>query len=149
MAENEEATAGSIMQNKIVTVPQDAPIEVVLEKFSKEGCRDLVVLDRSGRYLGVIMALDLLGSVSPIMGVRGRKRLPCIECLVRGGASTAETLMTRRHITIHKDAPIEEVMRAMEKNRHPDLIVVDDRGMAIGQIEVCNVISLLRLVGRL
>jgi CBS-domain-containing membrane protein len=34
-------------------------------------------------------------------------------------------------------------MVAMEKDRHPDVIVVDDEGVAVGIVEMCDIIAFL------
>lgn len=147
--QTDDISVREIMTAEVQTIPPDTPIEVLFERFTTKGCTDLVVVDAAGKFLGVITEFDLLSAVSPIMGVRTAKRIPCIECLLSGSATVAADILTRRHITIEETASVTDAMRMMQKNRHPDLFVIDRQGRLVGQVEVCNIISHLRIVGRL
>ncbi|HUU75201.1 MAG TPA: CBS domain-containing protein [Methanoregulaceae archaeon] len=128
--------------------PQE-PIDAIIKEFSSGRCSDLIVADTDGRFLGVITPIDLISHVNPSMGVRSRKKAPCIECILRGDASVAEDIMARSHITISVDTPIVEALRLLEKYRHPDLVVTDKDGITIGVLGICSIISHLRVVGHL
>lgn len=140
-------TAGDLMTRDFETFRPDTPIALCISHFSQRGCRDLVITDSDGRFLGVVTPFDLLTQISPTIGVRSRKKSGCIECIIRGDASTADDIMTRQHITVHEDTPVSEALRLLEKYHHPDLVVINREGIVRGVIEICSIISHLRLSG--
>ncbi len=144
-----EISLTEVMYPIVDTIPPDTPLESIFTLFAEDRCDDLVVVDPQGRFLGVITALDLLAAVGPIVGVRSMKRSSCIECLVKTGISTAADVMKRGHITISRERTIGDAIRIMEKNRHPDLFVIDEGERVIGKIAVCDIIAHLRVVGHL
>jgi predicted transcriptional regulator len=137
------------MRSDFERILPETPIDHCITHFSRRGCRDLVVIDREGHFLGVITPFDLLTQLSPIIGVRSRKKSGCIECIIRGDASIAEDIMTRQHITVHVDTPVTEALRLLEKYHHPDLVVVDRQGVAIGVVEICTLIAHLHVIGNI
>lgn len=139
-------TSGLITRNFEKIFPE-TPIDHCITHFTHGGCRDLIVTDRGGRFLGVITPFDLLTQMSPIIGVRSRKKSGCIECIIRGDASTAEDIMTRQHITVHADTPVKEALRLLEKYHHPNLVVVDRQGVVVGVVEICSIVGHLRVIG--
>lgn len=138
-----------IMSGDFDRISPQTTIDRILHEFASRKCTDLVVVDDSGRFLGVVTPFDLVDHVNPAMGVRSGKRAPCIECILRGDALVAEDLMSRSHVTTTEETPVVEALRLLEKNRHPDLIVIDRQGIAVGILGICSIISHLRLVGHL
>ena len=138
-----------IMSPDFDRIPPQMPIDRILHELSSRKCADLVVVDDAGKFLGVVSPFDLVNHVNPAMGVRSGKRAPCIECLLRGDALVAEDLMSRGHVTVTEETPVVEALRLLEKYRHPDLVVVDEKGIAVGILGICSIISHLRLVGHL
>ncbi|TAJ44163.1 CBS domain-containing protein [Methanofollis fontis] len=138
-----------VMSQEIVTIGPDTPLPEVFERFSEKGCTDLIVAAPDGQFLGFITALDLLASVGPVIGVRTLKKTTCIDCLLKRDTTTAADIMTRSHIALSDDSTLRDAMEAMERYRYPVLIVVDERGAAVGRLEVCMIISHLRVAGHL
>jgi CBS domain-containing protein len=130
-------------------IPPQMPIDRILHDFSTLKCTDLVVVDGDGKFLGVVSPFDLVNHVNPSMGVRSGKKAPCIECMMRGDALVAEDLMSRSHMTVNEKTPVVEALRLLERYSQPDLVVIDDEGIAIGMLGICGIISHLRLVGHL
>jgi CBS domain-containing protein len=144
-----EIPVTTVMDEEIVSVLPDTPLPEVFETFSRLGCTDLVVTGSEDHFLGFITALDLLASVGPVVGVRGRGREHCIECLLRRETAVAADIMTRRHISVPATATLRHAIEAMERYRYPTLVVVDEDGVAVGRLEACMVISHLRVAGHL
>jgi len=138
-----------IMSGDFDRIPPQMPIDRILHELSSRKCADLVVVDDDGTFLGVVSPFDLVDHVNPAMGVRSGKKAPCIECLMRGDALVAEDLMSRGHVTVTEETPVVEALRLLEKYRHPDLVVIDREGIAVGVLGICSIISHLRLVGHL
>ncbi|QSZ68031.1 CBS domain-containing protein [Methanofollis aquaemaris] len=139
----------TVMDEEVVSVLPDTPLPEVFETFSRLGCTDLVVAGPEDHFLGFITALDLLASVGPVVGVRSRERERCIECLLRRETAVAADIMTRSHISVPTTATLRHAIEAMEHYRYPALVVVDERGVAVGRLEACMVISHLRVAGHL
>jgi CBS domain-containing protein len=132
-----------VMRPKFARVHPDTPIAEIYRSFMRRGCPDVIVCDDQSRFLGIITRLDLLASITPGMGIRSRRKMGCIECIIKSGAGSAEEVMSRGHITIPDSATISDALVFMEKNRHPDVIVVDEKGAAVGLVEMCDIIAFL------
>ncbi|OPX69136.1 MAG: CBS domain protein [Methanoregulaceae archaeon PtaB.Bin056] len=145
----DKITISDLMTGDFERILPDTPIAHCITHFSQKGCRDLVVVDQEDRFLGIVTPVDLITQLIPTIGVRSRKKSGCIECIIRGDASTAEDIMSRKHITVYEDTPVEEALRLLEKYHHPDLVVVDRGGVVIGVVEICTIIAHLKVSGRI
>jgi len=141
--------ARDIMSRDFARVAPDTPLVDIITRFSGKACPDLVVTDNDGTFRGVITPFDLMTHLNPMIGVRSRRKVSCIECMVMGEASIAADIMTRGHLTVREETPVMEVLRLFEKYHHPDLFVVDEQGIALGVVSICGIISHLRIVGHL
>ncbi|GAB7014687.1 hypothetical protein JCM10550A_00530 [Methanogenium cariaci] len=139
----EDIPITAIMQEDFVRVHPETPVADIYRSFTRKGCFDIIVCDEACRFLGIITRMDLLSAITPGMGVRSRRKLGCLECLHKSAARHAGELMTRSHVTVPDTATIAETLLAMEKNRHPDLIVIDGDGVAVGLVEMCDIIAFL------
>jgi CBS domain-containing protein len=138
-----ETPITSVMHTSFPSVHPDTPIAEIYRSFTQQACRDIIVCDEVNRFLGMITRLDMLSAITPGIGIRSRKKRGCLECLVKSAAKHAGDIMSRSHITIPNTATIADALIAMEKNRHPDIIVVDEKGTALGIVEMCNIIAYL------
>lgn len=138
-----------LMSHQFEAIPPEMPLRELFQRLIDIGCGDLVVLDSKGRFMGVISGIDLLGVVGTFIGVRSMKRGSCIDYLMKRGIGTAADLMKRGHIVISRDGTVREAMRLMEKNRYPELFVIDDDGRVMGRIDACSIIKHLQLAGQL
>jgi CBS domain-containing protein len=141
--ELEEIPLVDIMHAEFASMHPDTPIADIFQSFARRGCMDIIVCDENGKFLGIITKLDLLAAIGPGMGVRSRRKTGCLECIIKSGAKTAGEVMSREHITVARDASVAQAMVAMEKFRHPDVIVVDEEGVAVGVVEMCDIIAFL------
>lgn len=141
--------ARDIMSRDFTRVTPDTPLADIITRFSGKDCPDLVVTDQDGTFRGVITPFDLMTHLNPIIGVRTRRKVSCIECMIMGDASVAGDIMTRGHLTVREETPIVEVLRLLEKYHHPDLFVIDDKGVTLGVVSICGILSHLRIIGHL
>jgi predicted transcriptional regulator len=139
----EETPVNAIMHTEFVRVHPDTPIAEISQSFSRWECGDIIVIDDDGRFAGIITRLDLLASITPGMGIRSRKKMGCLECLHQSAANRAAEVMSRSHITIPESATIADALVFMEKIRHPNIIVVNRDGRAVGLIDMCDIIAYL------
>lgn len=133
----------NIMHRDFDRVRPATPLSGIYRIFAQRGRPDIIVTDDDGRFLGLVTELDLLRAISPGLGVRTRRKTGCIECLVANTDRRAADIMSWTHITVPLTATVEQAMVRMEKNRHPDVIVVEDDGVAIGVVEMCDIIAFL------
>ncbi|MDG6257995.1 MAG: CBS domain-containing protein [Methanomicrobiaceae archaeon] len=141
--ELEDIPVVEIMHTDFASVHPDTPVGGIFQSFSRRGCQDIIVCDEKGEFQGIITELDLLSAIAPGVGVRSRRKMGCLECIIKSGAKSAGEVMSREHITVSREASVAQAMVAMEKYRHPDVIVVDDEGLAVGIVEMCDVIAFL------
>jgi CBS-domain-containing membrane protein len=145
----EETPVTEIMQTVFERVHPATPIADIYASFSQRGCCDVIVCDDDGHFLGIITEMDLLSAISPGVGIRGRRKMGCLQCFIKSGVKHAREVMSREHISIKSTASVADAMIQMEKNRHPDVIVIDAQGVALGLIEMCDIISFLIRAGTL
>ncbi|KQC03725.1 MAG: hypothetical protein APR53_04625 [Methanoculleus sp. SDB] len=131
----------AIMHTDFERVHPDTSLADIYRLFAVRGRSDVIVIDDDGHFVGMITELDLLSAVSPGVGVRSRRKLGCVECMIRSRATRAGEIMTRGHITLPDTVSIERAMVSMEKNRHPDVVVLDEAGVAVGVVEMCDIIA--------
>lgn len=139
----ENTPISEIMQTDFARVHTETPVADIYRSFTGRGCDDIIVCDEDDRFQGIITRMDLLSSITPGMGIRSRRKLGCLECIHKSAALHAGDLMTRSHVTVPYTATVAETLQAMEKNRHPDVIVVDTDGIARGLVEMCDIIAFL------
>ncbi len=139
----EETLITEIMQTDFARVHTETPVADIYRSFTGRGCDDIIVCDGDDRFQGIITRMDLLSGITPGMGIRSRRKLGCLECIHKSAALHAGDLMTRSHVTVPVSATVAETLQAMEKNRHPDVIVVDNDGIARGLVEMCDIIAFL------
>ncbi len=145
----EDTPITEIMQTDFPRVHQETPVADIYRSFTGRGCVDIIVCDGDGRFQGIITRMDLLSGITPGMGIRSRRKLGCLECIHKSAALHAGDLMTRSHVTVPDYATLAETLLAMEKNRHPDVIVVNDDGIALGLVEMCDIVAFLVREGQL
>ncbi|MBN1194611.1 MAG: CBS domain-containing protein [Methanomicrobiaceae archaeon] len=131
----------AIMHTDFERVHPDTPLADIYRLFAVRGRTDVIIIDDDRHFVGMITDLDLLSGISPGVGVRSRRKLGCVECMIRSRATRAGEIMTRGHITLPDTVSIEKAMVSMEKNRHPDVVVVDEAGVAVGVVEMCDIIT--------
>lgn len=144
-----ETPVRDIMHTDYHRVHPDTPLSDIYRIIAQSGRKDIVVIDENGRFAGMISELDLLSSIGPGMGIRSRKKTGCIDCIIKSGAQRAREVMSRSHITVPPSCTIEQAMVSMEKNRHPDVIVTDENGVAVGMVELTDIIAFLVQRGEL
>jgi CBS domain-containing protein len=139
--EVKETPVREIMHTGFDRVHPDTPIAEIYQSFSRRGCADIVVCDEEGHFQGMITKMDLLWSISPGVGVRSRRKTGCLECIIRSGSMRAGQIMSRSHIAIADSTTIAAALVSMEKNRHPDVIVIDENSVAVGIVEICDILA--------
>ncbi len=144
-----EIPISRIMHREFEHVTPETPLAIVFEKFSERGRHDLIVLEEDGSFVGVIMLTDILGCINPQMGIHAGRRAAGLLCMLRGADQTAGDLVTRSHIAIPDDSTVADALAHMARDQRPYLVVVNGEGVAVGCIELSDIIAFLRKGGHL
>lgn len=123
-----EDTAGGLMNVDTITIRADISLDVVIRYLRfigklPETTDNLVVVDREGKYLGL---------------------LPLTTLLTENPAASVGKVMFRDVDGISADTPAQEVATLFE---HRDLVsapVVDEKGKLLGRITIDDVVDVIR-----
>ena len=109
--------------------PQCCSAETLLNEVAnlmvEADCGEIPVTDSSNRLVGVITDRDIVCRV--VADGKNPSAYPAEHC------------MTTRVITVPQDAPIGEVLAAMEKHQVRRVPVVDERGGCVGMISQADI----------
>jgi len=146
--------AKDVMTSPVVSIAPDTPVLQAVRIMLQRHISGLPVIDKDGRLVGIVTEGDFLRRVET--GTQ-RKRPRWLEYLVgpgrmaeeytRSHGRTVAEVMTAEPLTVTEDAPLEEVVTAMEKRRIKRLPVV--RGTeVVGIVTRANLVHALAGVAR-
>ncbi len=135
-------TASDIMSNSAITVLPDTPVEEVMNII---GCNDIqrvCVLDREGRFLGLIADRDLFTAFSGVPGIwdyatQSSYWHPDAQPLALENhlrSKTASQVMNSHIVTVREDDSIDEILHLMLERAIKRLPVLDAEGKFKGMI---------------
>jgi CBS domain-containing protein len=132
-------TAGDVMLRKVPTVGPDAPLEEALDKLVASPLRRVVVVDGSGRVLGVVLDRELLKRYSQ------REKPGLLRTLANllapgRGADQAFGVLVREAMepevfSVREDTPLSAVLRHMLETGGKRLVVLDAGGRLKGMVD--------------
>ncbi len=123
-----EDSAGGLMNMDTITVRADITVDVLLRYLRRhkelpEHTDTLMVVDREGKFMGVVPLTTLLTSAP---------------------TATVAEIMQRDVEAIPADMPVHEVAKLFELHDLVSAPVVDDKGMLLGRITVDDVVDIIR-----
>ncbi|HHL45691.1 MAG TPA: magnesium transporter [Gammaproteobacteria bacterium] len=123
-----ENSAGGLMNMDTITVRADITVDVLLRYLRRhkelpEHTDTLMVVDREGKFMGVVPLTTLLTSVP---------------------TATVAEIMQRDVEAIPADMPAHEVAKLFELHDLVSAPVVDDKGLLLGRITVDDVVDIIR-----
>jgi CBS domain-containing protein len=146
--------AKDIMTSPVLSVVPDSPILEAIRIMLQRHISGLPVVDKDQRLVGMLTEGDLLRRTET--GTE-RRRPRWLEFLIGPGRLAAEysqshgrrvhEVMTGAPISIPEDAPLDEIVRRMEKQRIKRLPVVRD-DKVVGIVSRANLIHALAGVAR-
>lgn len=132
-----------LMSRHVPVVREDARLAEVLDVVVSTRLNRAVVLDASGRPVGVISDADVLRRLDPrwhpgVLGVlmRQRRLVPPEAAQI-----TAAQMMRAPALTVTEDTPADEAMRRMLEAGRKVLVVVDAHGMLRGIIDRAHLLA--------
>jgi CBS domain-containing protein len=146
-------TARDIMTSDVHTVTESLPIEDLARAFSEKGVSGFPVLDPAGDLVGVVTETDLIHQnqrlhipttvalFDAVIVLGSSKRLEAE--MRRMTATEVAQIMARKPVTVHGDAPVDEIAALMAERNIYTLPVVDEEGRLIGVVGKIDVIRSL------
>jgi CBS domain-containing protein len=126
--------ARDIMASRVVSIAPEATVLEAIELMLKNRISGLPVIDRTGELVGIVTEGDFLRRAET--GTE-RKRPRWLEFLlgpnslakdyVRSHGRKVEEVMTKELVTVSEEAPLDEVVRIMERKRVKRLPVMRGR----------------------
>jgi CBS domain-containing protein len=126
--------ARDIMASRVVSIAPEATVLEAIELMLKNRISGLPVIDRRGALVGIVTEGDFLRRAET--GTE-RKRPRWLEFLlgpnslakdyVRSHGRKVEEVMTKELVTVSEEAPLDEVVRIMERKRVKRLPVMRGR----------------------
>jgi CBS domain-containing protein len=133
-------TVADVMQREAHTVLPDATVDEVLHGMGAHDVQRVAVVDKDGKFLGLIADRDLLRAFSEhkaglweyVASVLGGKRSSAGGERLREVA--AATIMKKDAVTVHDNTPLDEAIKTMTILKIKRLPVVDADGRFKGMI---------------
>jgi CBS domain-containing protein len=127
-------TVGEVMDRNLPAVPEDADLAEVVEAMLKGGYKRVIVVDAEGRPLGLISDGDLVARVRPearsgLLRALARRERPPED------VSTARQLMSAGILGVPPEMPVGDAIQRAVANRRKRLVVVDEKGRAVGILD--------------
>jgi CBS-domain-containing membrane protein len=125
---------GDIMLAEVPTIPRNASLADVIARFLEAQTRRLIVIDESGRPLGLISDADVVTRVEPgarggvLHALRGKQGAP-------EESTTADKLMSPGVVTATPDTTLTDAAHQMLSPQRKWLVVVDVAGKAVGLVD--------------
>lgn len=127
--------ATDVMSTPPITAEETMPIEEVAKKMFENDVSSVMVVDSTGRLVGIVTEKDVVGAVA--IGKIGSS-LPVAR------------FMKENPITVTPDTPLDEVLEKMRRFNIRHLPVVDKDGKPIGMVSQRDlldvVLTLLKII---
>jgi CBS-domain-containing membrane protein len=133
--EKSALTVGTIMTTPVVTVNESDPLALVVTRLIRNDLKRLPVVDAAGKLTGIISRLDILRQVVKTTQVTPVSTVPV------GAARTVADVMTRDFPLVDQDAGLEKIIEKFTQYESIRLVVVDEKGKAIGLISDSDVVA--------
>ncbi len=127
-------TVKDVMSSEIPMANQDDDLSTIIEKFSKTNSHRLIVVDTTGKAVGLISDSDVIARVQPA------KRQSILDALRRigkppSGKETAFDLMSSGPLTASPDLSVVDATKRMLAEGRKWLVVVDETGKPLGLVD--------------
>lgn len=127
-------TVQQVMSASIPMVNQDDDLAAVVEKFVSSESHRLIVVDDTGKAVGLISDSDVVSRIQPA------QRRGLLQALRDFGQTppsqqTALDLMSPGVLTAPPDLPVVEAARRMLKEGRKWMVVVDEEGIPLGLVD--------------
>jgi len=127
-------SVADIMTANVPMVGQDEELPALVEKFAASGTHRLIVVDETGKAVGLVSDSDVVARVQPA------RRGNILDALRRigqpaHGKETAYDLMSPVPLTAPATLPVVEAVQIMLADSRKWLVVVDEAGKPSGLVD--------------
>jgi len=132
------ARVADLMESKVPTVTEDAPLTDVLDKLLEAGVKRVVVVGPDGQPIGIITDTDLVARVDPgdrpgfLTLMRSRWNAEARQRVRKARGQRAADVMSRPVVTIRDSATVSEALAVTVTRHIKRLPVVDAEGRLVG-----------------
>ena len=124
-----------VMVSPVITVRGSEPLGIAAVRMAEHRIKRLPVLDENGKLIGVLSRVDILRQV---VSEEARKR---VAKAPSGAAQNLGDIMIRDLPTVHRDAPLPDVVARFLEAGTRRLVVTDDAGRPLGLISDADVVT--------
>jgi CBS domain-containing protein len=140
-------TAGAVMRREVPTIGPDASLEEALGKLVASPLRRVVVVDETGRVLGIVLDRELLKRYSQRERPGLLRALANLLTLGQGappafGVQVREA-MEHNVFSVSESCPLSEVLRLLLKTGGKRLVVLDGEGRLKGMVDRDHVLGIV------
>ena len=128
-----ELVASDIMEPKVCTVHQEAPMKHAAKVMGEKGIRHLIVTDTFGKPIGIFSERDMLRHIAS-HAASGQ--------LVPGRVAVKE-VMSKSLATISADESLPGIAAGLAAQKIGCLPVTDKRGVLVGIVSVVDVLRVI------
>jgi CBS domain-containing protein len=120
--------AEEIMTTPVITVHPEDKVRLAASLMAQHMLKRLPVVDADGRLVGLVSRVDVLRSVEY------HQQSDEAEAVAPRQGVTIPELMNKDVPTVHPDARLEEIVRALESSYQRRVVVVDEQRRVLGII---------------
>jgi CBS domain-containing protein len=124
-----------VMTSPAITALGNEALSVAAARMAEHRIKRLPVLDESGKLIGVLSRVDILRQVISEEAKKRAAKAPS------GAAHTLGDIMLSEIPTIHRDAPLADVIARFLEAGTRRLIVTDDAGHPLGLISDADAVT--------
>jgi CBS domain-containing protein len=132
----------AVMTRCPLPVHTDTPLSAILERFSTSS-HPLIVVGNDGSLAGVITPMDLISVLTPGAGATNRHLISGLDRFLKSAAQNAEDVMSDDPLTLTDGARISDALQTMERGHSSSIILVNEKNMAVGCVELTDIIAYL------
>lgn len=132
----------TVMTRCPLPIHPDTPISRVFEQFSHSN-HPVIVVDSDGTLAGVITPTDIISVLTPDEGLGGRHLISGLDRFLKSTAQNARDLMSDEPFTVPENAKICDALQAMEHGHSSSVILLNEKNVAVGCIELADIIAYL------
>ena len=132
----------AVMTRCPLPVHPDTPVARVLEQYSHTS-HPVVVAETDGTLAGVITPMDLIEVIAPGKGPNKRHMISGLDRFLKSTAQNARDLMSDEPVTVPHTARISDALETMEHGHATSVILLDEKNVAVGCVELADIIAYL------
>ena len=124
------------------TIGPDASLAELMEKMVDDTrTRDVSVVDKQQRLLGVVRMTTVNGLLFPLQALVAEMSEPYLFRHVNLGGQTVRDVMNKEPRSVQADTGLQDMARVFLKEKITELPVVDKANLLIGQVNMYEIIK--------